>query len=772
MPPLRTHIEKLMNARHCRPFDVLGPRLIAEERLAVRAFLPGAREAWVLHGGSAHPMQRMDGSDLFEAAFPLEKDASLSYRIRVRDKGGGERTFHDPYSFAPLLSDFDLHLIREGTHHRKYEKLGAHIREVDGIRGVHFALWAPSARGVSVVGDFNRWDGRCHPMCARDTSGIWELFVPGLGEGDLYKFEVHADSGVFLRSDPYGFYCERRPNTASVVWDLAKYSWGDRQWMEARGERNWPGSPVTIYEVHLGSWMRREDGGFLTYRELARVLVDYVTRMGYTHVELLPVMEHPLDASWGYQSLGYFAVTSRFGTPEDFMFFVDHCHQNGVGVIVDWVPAHFPKDAHGLAFFDGTFLYEHAHPFQREHMDWGTHIFNYGRTEVASFLLNSALFWLEKYHIDGLRVDAVASMLYLDYSRKAGRWIPNKYGGNENLEAIAFIKKFNELCHTLHPGVLTIAEESTAWPMVTRPPYMGGLGFSMKWNMGWMHDVLEYFGKPTVHRKYHHHNLTFGFVYAFQENFVLVLSHDEVVHGKRSILSKMPGDMWQKFANVRLLYGFMYGHPGKKMLFMGGEIGQWNEWSEDRSVEWDLLQYEPHRKLQRYVQDLNHLLRREPALYEVDFDHPGFEWIDFSDADTSVVAFLRKAREPEDFLVFVFNFTEVPRLNYRIGVPRGGPYREILNSDAEAYWGSNVGNSGWAHAEEVPMNQWPFSLSLTLPPLGMLVLAPYRKPAKPGGKKKKKNNAGAKRRKSVGLLEGGRKRPLLEGKGKTLLPDH
>ncbi|MGD8352268.1 MAG: 1,4-alpha-glucan branching protein GlgB, partial [Nitrospirota bacterium] len=483
---------------------------------------------------------------------------------------------------------------------------------------------------------------------------------------------------------------------------------------------------VSVYEVHLGSWARAEDGGFVNYRELAHRLVEHVKKLGFTHLELLPVMEHPLDASWGYQTIGYFAVTSRFGTPEDFMHFVDHCHQNGIGVIVDWVPAHFPKDAHGLAHFDGTFLYEHEHPMRREHLDWGTHIFNYGRTEVASFLLNSALFWLEKYHIDGLRVDAVASMLYLDYSRKPGEWIPNRYGGNEDLEAISFIKNFNEVCHRYHPGVLTIAEESTAWPMVSRPSYVGGLGFSLKWNMGWMHDILEYFSKDSVHRKYHHGNLTFALLYAFHENFVLVLSHDEVVHGKGSLIGKMPGDLWQGFANLRLLYGYMFGQPGKKMLFMGAEFGQWNEWNFDSSLQWDLLNYEPHEKLSKYLSDLNRLYRREPSMFEVDFDYEGFEWLDFSDSDSSVVSFARKAKDPSDYLVFVYNFTQVPRRGYRVGVPEKAAYREIMNSDSELYWGSNVGNAGRVEAEEVPFLQWPCSLSLDIPPLGMLVLKPER----------------------------------------------
>jgi|Deesub1362A_J573_1020465.scaffolds.fasta_scaffold00077_54 1,4-alpha-glucan branching enzyme len=718
----KEHMNRILMARHHNPFEFLGLHK-TEGGIVIRAFLPEAEEAWVIKGEKTIKMQKLKTEGFFKALFKKETEA-FPYQLKVKDYSGNIRIFHDPYSFPPVLTDFDLHLMGEGTHYKKYEKLGAHVMEVNGVKGVHFAVWAPNAKGVSVIGNFNGWDGRRHPMRIRGGSGIWELFIPDIGEGELYKFEIKSEKDVFIKSDPYGFYAEMRPKTASIVWDINKYQWGDKDWMENRKKKNWLKSPVAIYEVHLGSWMRNKDNSFLSYRELAHKLVDYVKKMGYTHIELLPIMEHPLDASWGYQTLGYFAVTSRFGTPEDFMYFVDHCHKNGIGVIVDWTPAHFPKDAHGLCFFDGTFLYEHEHPLKREHRDWGTHIFNYGRNEVANFLLTSALFWLEKYHIDGLRVDAVASMLYLDYSRAPGEWIPNIYGGNENLEAIAFLKRLNELCHQYHPGVLTIAEESTAWPMVSRPTYVGGLGFSLKWNMGWMHDTLLYFSKDPIHRKYHQNNLTFSLIYAFNENFILVLSHDEVVHGKRSLLDKMPGDLWQKFANLRLLYGYMYGHPGKKMLFMGGEFGQWWEWNFDSSLDWHLLQYEPHEKLQKYVQDLNKLYTSEPALFEVDFEPAGFEWIDFSDSDSSVISFIRKAENPEDFLVFVFNFTPVPRYNYRIGVPKNTTYKEIMNSDSEIYWGSNVGNAGWVTAEEIPFSHWPYSLSLTLPPLGMLVLKP------------------------------------------------
>lgn len=723
MTTQKEHKDFILRAGHHDPFEYLGPHRL-RNGVAVRAFLPEADEAWVIKDGKPLRMKGIRPEGFFERVFK-EETRIFPYRLKVKDHSGSTRIFYDPYGFPPLLTDFDLHLMHEGTHYKTYEKLGTHLREFDGIKGVHFSVWAPNAKRASVIGNFNGWDGRRHPMRLL-SGGIWEIFIPGLGEGELYKFEIKSDKGIFVKSDPYGFYSEMRPKTASIVWDMDKYRWSDGEWMRTREKKNWLESPIAIYEVHFGSWMRGKDNSFLTYRNLAHKLVEYVKQMGYTHIQLLPVMEHPLDASWGYQTTGYFSVTSRFGKPEDFMYLVDHCHRNGIGVIMDWAPAHFPKDAHGLAFFDGTFLYEHEHPYKREHQDWGTLIFNYGRNEVANFLLTSALFWLEKYHIDGLRVDAVASMLYLDYSRKPGEWIPNRYGGNENLEAIEFLKRFNELCHRHHPGVLTIAEESTAWPMVSRPTYVGGLGFSMKWNMGWMHDILSYFSMDPVYRKYHQNNLTFGLIYAFHENFVLVLSHDEVVHGKRSLLDKMPGDLWQKFANLRLLYGFMYGHPGKKMLFMGGEFGQWFEWDFDSSLHWHLLQYESHEKLQKYVHDLNSLYESEPAVHEVDFDYRGFEWIDSSDSDSSIVSFMRRAKDPDDFLVFVFNFTPVPRYDYRIGVPVKTVYREIMNSDSEFYWGGNIGNTGWAVAEDIPFYHWPFSLNLSLPPLGMLVLKPHR----------------------------------------------
>ncbi|HXX56725.1 MAG TPA: 1,4-alpha-glucan branching protein GlgB [Thermodesulfovibrionales bacterium] len=634
----------------------------------------------------------------------------------------------NPSKKKTLLTDFDLHLIGEGSHYRQYEKLGARLTEMDGARGVHFAVWAPNAKRVSVIGDFNGWNAAAHPMMNLGDSGIWALFVPGLGEGEIYKYEIRSKIRKYTtqKSDPFGFYFEKRPKSASIVYDIDGYLWGDDSWIRKRVETDWLSSPISIYEVHLGSWMRvpEEDERWLTYRELAERLIPYAQEMGYTHIELLPINEHPLDASWGYQTIGYFAPTSRFGEPKDFMYFVDRCHAAGIGVILDWVPAHFPTDGHGLGFFDGTCLYEHEDPRKGFHPDWGTKIFNYGRSEVRGYLLSSALFWLEKYHIDGLRVDAVASMLYLDYSRKEGEWIPNRYGGRENLEAIDFIKKFNIVAHEQHPGILTFAEESTAWPQVSKPTYLGGLGFSMKWNMGWMNDTLEYFSKDPVHRKYHHGNLTFSLLYAFSENFVLPLSHDEVVHGKRSLLDKMPGDMWQKFANLRLLLGFMFGHPGKKLLFMGGDFGQWDEWNFDRSLDWHLLDTEPHQGLQRFVKDLNRLYLSEPSFHEVDFESTGFEWIDFHDVEGSAISFLRRAKNQSDHTVFTCNLTPVPRYKYRIGVPQEGFYQEILNSDSDFYWGSNMGNAGGILAEPIPFQLRPYSLNITLPPLAVTVFKP------------------------------------------------
>ncbi len=721
-------IKLIVDAVHWDPFQVLGPHPDDNGGMAIRAFFPAAKDAAVIalaDGGRQFPMRRIHAAGLFEAHVPGRAEG-FPYRLQFTDAAGHSRQVLDPYSFPPLLSDYDLHLIAEGTHYKKYEKLGAHLREVAGAHGVHFGVWAPNAQRVSVVGDFNSWDGRSHPMRVRGTTGVWELFVPELEQGERYKFEIKSRYGDYLavKTDPYGFYFERRPQTASMVFDIDTYVWHDEDWMRARSQFDWLHAPISMYEVHLGSWMRvpDEDNRWLTYRELGPKLVTYVKDLGYTHIELLPVTEHPLDASWGYQTLGYFAPTSRFGPPTDFMWLVDYCHQQGIGVILDWPPAHFPRDAYGLAYFDGTALYEYGDPRKGEHKDWGSLVFNYGRNEVRNYLISSALFWLDKYHLDGLRVDGVASMLYLDYSRKEGEWEPNIFGGRENLEAVDFLKAFNEIVHRYHPGVLTIAEESTAWPAVSRPTYAGGLGFSMKWNMGWMNDTLEYMSKDPVHRRFHHQNLTFSMLYAWSENFVLPLSHDEVVHGKRSLLDKMPGDLWQRFANVRVFYTYFYTHPGKKLLFMGGDIGQWREWVEAESLDWHLLQYPSHQQLQACVRDLNALYRQEPALHELDFEPAGFEWIDCNDSDSSVVSFLRRARNPDDFVVVVCNFTPVPRRAYRVGVPLGGFYRELFNSDSMFYGGTNIGNGSGLMANPRPCHGRPCSLLVEVPPLGGVIL--------------------------------------------------
>ncbi|MCC6191214.1 MAG: 1,4-alpha-glucan branching protein GlgB, partial [Anaerolineales bacterium] len=702
-------IAALVGGYHGTPFDVLGQhplRDAAEPALAIRAFQPQAQAVSVLRSGTRVPMQRVDAGGFFEAVFAGEAEV-FPYQLAIALPDGREYVTEDPYRFPPVLSEYDLYLFGEGSHFELYEKLGAHCLEQAGVAGVVFAVWAPNAQRVSVVGDFNQWDGRRHPMRPRGASGLWELFIPGLAQGDLYKYEIKSRFAGYLavKADPYGFAMELRPSTASMVWNLDRYTWSDAGWMETRAQRQALAAPMAIYEVHLGSWQRvaAEGNRWLTYRELADRLVPYARDMGYTHLELLPVAEHPFDGSWGYQVTGYFAATARYGTPDDFRYFIDRAHQAGLGVILDWVPAHFPKDAAGLAYFDGTHLYEHADPRRGEHQDWGTLIFNYGRNEVSAFLLTNALFWLDKYHVDGLRVDAVASMLYLDYSRRPGEWLPNEFGGRENLEAVRFIKRFNELVYQKYPGVLTIAEESTAWPLVSRPTYLGGLGFSLKWNMGWMHDMLEYMSKDPVYRRYHHNSLTFSLMYAFSENFILPFSHDEVVHMKGSMLSRMPGDDWRKFANLRALYGYMYAHPGKKLLFMGGEFGQWREWNFAEQLDWDLLDLDAHRRLQHYVRDLNHLYQAEPALHTVDFSWEGFAWIDLHDVDQSAISFLRRAAAEDpalaEFVVVVANFTPVPRGGYRVGVPAPGFYKELLNSDAAAYGGSNMGNRGGLPAD-------------------------------------------------------------------------
>ncbi|MGA2629810.1 MAG: 1,4-alpha-glucan branching protein GlgB [Terriglobia bacterium] len=624
-----------------------------------------------------------------------------------------------------LLTGFDLHLFNEGNHSHLYRKLGAHPMVVEGTPGTYFAVWAPNAEQVFVMGDFNDWNKSRHPLRSREQSGIWEGFLPGVGQGTSYKYYVVSRHNGYRvdKADPFAIFNEKPPQTASIIWDLA-YEWGDGEWVKQRRQRNALSSPISIYEVHLGSWMRIPAEGDRpgSYRELALKLAAYVKRMGFTHVELLPVMEHPFYGSWGYQMTGYFSPSSRYGTPQDLMYLVDHLHQNGIGVILDWVPSHFPSDEHGLAYFDGTHLYEHSDPRQRVQPDWATYVFNFGRHEVRSFLLSSGIFWLDTYHADGLRVDAVASVLYLDYSRREGEWIPNEYGGRENLNAIQFLRRLNEEVYKNHPDVQSIAEESTAWPMVSRPTYVGGLGFGMKWDMGWMHDTLEYMRQDPVHRKYHHNDLTFRMLYAFTENFTLPLSHDEVVHGKGSLLGRMSGDDWQKFANLRLMFGYMFTQPGKKLLFMGGEFGQWNEWYHERSLDWHLLGYPPHQGIQKWVEDLNRAYRNEPALHELDNDPAGFEWIDCSDADNSILVFLRKAKSSADLILVACNFTPVPRANYRVGAPCGGFWTEILNSDALIYGGSGCGNGDGIEAAPVPMHGRHWSLNLTLPPLAAVVL--------------------------------------------------
>ncbi|MBB1126997.1 1,4-alpha-glucan branching protein GlgB [Thiospirillum jenense] len=718
---------RLIEARHHEPFEVLGRHRLGNGRAVVRVFLPRA-ERVRLNGGVVI-LNRIDGTDLFV----WEGDETLVdgyYLIDWYDKQGQVHTQHDPYLFPPQLDDFDLHLFGEGRHWHAYRFLGAHQCTIDGITGFHFAVWAPSASRISVVGDFNAWDGRVHPMRIRGGSGVWELFIPDLLPGSLYKFEVRDQAGnIFVKIDPYANAFQQRPETASILLAPSDYQWQDDEWLKRRVHSNWQQQPLSVYEIHLGSWQRNEDGSFLTYHELAERLVDYCQELGFTHVELLPITEHPLDASWGYQATGYFAPTARFGTPDDFRYFVDYLHIHDIGVLLDWVPAHFPRDATALARYDGTALFEHADPRQGEHRDWGTLIFNYGRHEVKNFLLSSALYWLNEFHIDGLRVDAVASMLYLDYSRKEGEWIPNKYGGNENLDAVEFLRQLNTVTHEQHPGTLMIAEESTSWPQVSRPTYLGGLGFSMKWNMGWMHDTLAYMEKDPIYRHYHHDLLTFGLLYAFSENFVLPFSHDEVVHGKRSMLDKMPGDSWQKFASLRLLYTFMFSYPGKKLLFQGCEFAQGGEWNFDTQAEWYLLERSQHQGIKRVVADLNRLYQTLPALYEVDFESGGFEWIDCHDTSQSVLSYLRKSKDGTQLVAAAFNFTPVPRENYRIGVPQAGFYREAINSDADIYGGSNVGNRGGVHSEPVNWMGRLNSIPLALPPLAGVIMVLEPDPA-------------------------------------------
>lgn len=630
-----------------------------------------------------------------------------------------------------LFSEEDIYLFREGNHFRLYDKLGAHSMEVDHVKGICFSIWVPNAEYISVVGNFNDWDKKAHPLRQRnDGSGIWQGFIGGLGNGEVYKYFVRSKHNGYMvdKSDPYGFFWEISPQTATITWDLG-YEWNDREWMKDRRKSNCLDAPISIYELHFGSWMRvpEQNNRSLSYREMAHALADYIKRTGFTHVEFLPVMEHPFYGSWGYQIEGYFAPTSRYGNPQDLMYLIDHLHRSGIGVILDWVPSHFPSDAQGLVYGDGTHLYEHADMRKGFHPDWKSYIFNYGRNEVKEFLISNACFWLDKYHVDGLRVDAVASMLYLDYSRKEGEWLPNKYGGRENLEAVEFLKKLNAEVYRSFPDVQMIAEESTAWPSVSRPLYLGGLGFGMKWNMGWMHDTLEYMSKDPIHRKHHHGQLTLSLSYAFSENFILSLSHDEVVHGKGSLLQKMPGDDWQKRANLRLLYGYFFTHPGKKLLFMGQEFGQWREWDHDRSLDWELLQDEPHKQIQRWILDLNNIYKSEPALYELDFSQKGFRWIDCNNWEESVIIFERMGRSEKDVMVVACNFTPVPRGDYRIGVPAEGEWKEMLNSDAKEYGGSGIGNFGSVKAASIPFHGRDHSISVVLPPLSVVIFKYDRK---------------------------------------------
>ena len=721
VPP--AELAAFLKASHADPFHTLGMRH-AGDFLAVRVFRPDAASVTVVDAGNhARKFEavKIHPEGFFEAVLP-KGTAEFSYTLCLNSHDGQEWETSDPYSFGRILGETDVYLHAEGNHWDLYQKFGAHLTKVDGVEGTIFCVWAPNAQRVSVVGDFNHWDGRVYPMRKLLGSGIWEIFLPGIKEGSHYKFEVKGYHGeICLKSDPFAFYGQHGLQTASIVYDLGRFAWSDESWMKYRASQEWAKKPISIYEVHLASWQRvaEEENRPLSYIELSQRLIPYCLEMGFTHIELMPVAEHPYDGSWGYQVAGYYAPTSRFGNPDEFRHFVDHCHQAGIGVILDWVPAHFPKDAHGLANFDGTHLYEHADPRQGEHRDWGTYIFNYGRNEVRNFLIANALFWFDQYHIDGLRVDAVASMLYLDYSREGGEWVPNCFGGRENLDAIHFLKRFNEVSYERFPGIITIAEESTAWPGVSRPTYLGGLGFGFKWNMGWMHDFLDYMSLDPIYRRYHQGSITFSLLYAFHEHFILVLSHDEVVHGKGALLGKMPGDMWQKFANLRMFYALMWAHPGKKLLFQGGEFGQWEEWRYNQSLDWHLTQLPLHAGLSRLVQHLNQIYKEYPAFYELDDTNDGFEWIDFHDSDNSIVAFLRKSAGGQK-LVFAMNATPVVRAGYRIGVPEPGFYREILNTDAETYGGSNVGNKHGIPSDPLPWQGHDHSIQIELPPLALL----------------------------------------------------
>ena len=722
----QAEIDSLVHTQHRSPHTLLGMHPLGDgSGVVVRAFYPNAAEieAVPTHEKSKPriKLKKLHDSGLFEGS-ANGGNKVFAYDLVIKDHQGHSWQTRDPYSFLPTLGEQDLYLFGQGNERRIYDKLGAHIRVIDGIKGTSFAVWAPNAQRVSVVGEFNQWDGRRHPMRLLGSSGVWEIFIPNVAEGTLYKYEIKNIHGqVVLKTDPFGYFFEMPPKHASIVWDNTKFQWTDSAWLEKRKKRDPLRSPMSIYEVHVGSWKKKNWYESFTYRELAPHLVDYVHKMGFTHVEFLPVAEHAYYPSWGYQVTGFFAPTSRFGTPDDFQFLINALHEAGIGVIVDWVPAHFPRDDWALARFDGTALFEHEDPRKGAHQDWGTLIFNYGRNEVRNFLAANALFWCERFHIDGLRVDAVASMLYLDYSRKAGEWIPNQYGGNENIEAIDFLRFFNHAVHTEHPGVVTIAEESTAWAQVTRPPYIGGLGFSFKWNMGWMHDTLKFFSLDPVYRKYHQNDLTFAMLYHHNENFILPLSHDEIVHGKGSLIGKMPGDDWQKFANLRALMAYQWLFPGKQLLFMGGEIGQRAEWNENKELDWWLLDAGPyHKGAKRFMKDLNRFYKEEPALWDADYDHVGFYWIDCGDADNSVLSFVRQNKDCTRQVAVIMNLTPVLRPNYRIGLPKPGEWKEALNSDASLYGGSNCGNLGAVTAYEHKWHNQNFSAEICLPPLSVV----------------------------------------------------
>ena len=735
----------IVNGEHSDPHTVLGMHEMEEDgrkAVVVRAFLPDAAGITVIDYANKrkkYPMERLHADGFFEVTI-ADREEWFRYQLEYTDADGNTWRSYDPYSFSPTLSEFDRHLFGAGTHYEIYEKMGGRLMTHEGARGAAFSVWAPNAKAISVIGDFNNWDARRSPMRRLGESGIWELFLPAAAEGDKYKFHVtQCDGRVVDKTDPYGVYAEVRPNNASVLYPLKRYKWKDRRWMTARRKYDFRAAPMNIYEVHLGSWKRAEGNRFLSYTELAEQLIPYVKEMGYTHIEMLPVEEHPFDGSWGYQVTGYYAPTSRYGSPDEFKQFVDACHQNGISVILDWVPAHFPKDDFALARFDGTALYEHQDPRLGEHIQWGTYIFNYGRKEVANFLLANALYWMDIFHIDGLRVDAVASLLRLDFCKEEGQWLPNVYGGSENLEAIEFLKHMNSVIAEREPGALMIAEDSTAWPGVTKKVDEGGLGFSLKWNMGWMNDFLSYIKLDPIYRKYHQNKLTFGMAYHYAENFVLVLSHDEVVHTKSSMIGKMPGDVWQSFANLRLSYGFMMGHPGKKLLFMGGEFAQYSEWSEARSLDWHLLQYADHQEMQAYVKELNHLYAEEPAFWAEDFDPNGFQWIECDDAESSIVSFVRRSEEKE--LVFLCNFTPVVHRGFSLGVPQEGVYHERLNSDAARFGGSDVINAVPLQSKAEPAGRCPFRVELDVPPLGMVILEREQPKKQPRTKKPKTRTA-------------------------------